>query len=74
MNFNALDDPWILVRLEDGRVTEVGIKEVLLSAPKIAEFADSSPLVVTAQLRLLLAILYRIVEEYDWEIVWQSEK
>jgi CRISPR system Cascade subunit CasA len=74
MNFNALDDPWILVCLQDGRVTEVGIRDALLDAPKIAELADSSPLVVTAQLRLLLTPLYRNIDEYEWESVWREAR
>jgi CRISPR system Cascade subunit CasA len=74
MNFNALDDPWILVRWKDGRVSEVGIREALERASEIAELADPSPLVVTVQLRLLLALLYRIVTEYEWETVWEAKQ
>jgi CRISPR system Cascade subunit CasA len=70
--FNALDEPWILVRWRDGTVCEIGIREATLRAHEIAELADASPLVVVTQLRLLLAILYRVVGEFEWDGVWAS--
>jgi CRISPR system Cascade subunit CasA len=61
MSFNLLNKPVLLVRWrKDGQVSEVSIADALRNAADIGELADSSPLVVTVQLRLLSAILYRL--------------
>lgn len=60
--FNLIDEPWIPVRHADGRIAELGLREVLLTANSIAEIQDASPLVVAALHRFLLAVLYRALE------------
>ena len=60
--FNLIDEPWIPVRYPDGRSAELGIRDTLLQAKKIAEIQDASPLVVAALHRFLLAVLYRALE------------
>lgn len=61
-HFNLIDEPWIPVRLPDGTRSELGIKDTLLQANEIAVIEDSSPLVVAALHRFLLAVLYRSLE------------
>jgi CRISPR system Cascade subunit CasA len=56
--FNLIDEPWIPVRYPDGRTAKLGIRETLLTADRIAEIQDASPLIVVALHRLLLAVLY----------------
>lgn len=60
--FNLIDEKWIPVRLPDGTRDELGIRETLLHAGKIAAIEDPSPLVVAALHRFLLAVLYRALE------------
>lgn len=61
-HFNLIDEPWIPVRYADGRSGELGIRETLLTADRIAEIQDASPVVVAAMHRFLLAVLYRALE------------
>ena len=61
--FNLIDEKWIPVRFLDGSRDELGIRDTLLRAKEIAAIEDSSPLVVTALHRFLLAVLYRALEE-----------
>ena len=60
--FNLIDEKWIPVRFPDGTHDELGIRDTLLRAKEIAAIEDSSPLVVAALHRFLLAVLYRALE------------
>ena len=60
--FNLIDEQWIPVQFLNGTRDELGIRDTLLRADEIATVEDSSPLVVAALHRLLLAILYRALE------------
>ncbi|MCI0422867.1 MAG: type I-E CRISPR-associated protein Cse1/CasA, partial [Acidobacteria bacterium] len=57
--FNLIDEKWIPIRFPDGSRDELGIRDTLLRAKEIAAIENSSPLVVAALHRFLLAILYR---------------
>jgi CRISPR system Cascade subunit CasA len=57
--FNLIEEPWIPVRMVDGRRAELGLRSALREAKSIAAIEDTSPLVVGAVHRLLLAVLYR---------------
>jgi CRISPR system Cascade subunit CasA len=60
--FNLIDEQWIPVRFQDGARGELGIRDTLLQAGKIAAIEDPSPLVMAALHRFLLAMLYRALE------------
>jgi len=60
--FNLIDEKWIPVRMPDGTRDELGIRDTLLRSKEIAAIEDSSPLVVAALHRFLLAVLYRAME------------
>ncbi|NOX98273.1 MAG: type I-E CRISPR-associated protein Cse1/CasA [Verrucomicrobia bacterium] len=60
--FNLVDEKWIPVRFLDGTRDELGISDVLLKSKEIESIEDSSPLVVVALYRFLLAVLYRALE------------
>ncbi|KXS31178.1 MAG: CRISPR-associated protein, Cse1 family [Candidatus Gallionella acididurans] len=60
--FNLIDEKWIPVRFLDENREELGIRDTLLRAKEIAVIEDSSPLVVAALHRFLLAVLYRALE------------
>lgn len=58
-DFCLLDEPWLPVRLADGRVVELGLLEVFSRSGEIVALADTSPPSLVAQYRLLLAITHR---------------
>jgi len=60
--FNLIDEKWIPVQFLNGNRDELGIRDTLLRAKEIATIEDSSPLVVAALHRFLLAVLYRALE------------
>jgi CRISPR system Cascade subunit CasA len=60
--FNLIDEKWIPVRFPDGTRGELGIRDTLLRSSEIAAIEDTSPLVVAALHRFLLAVLYRALE------------
>jgi CRISPR system Cascade subunit CasA len=57
--FNLVDEDWIPSVDFHGQRKEYGILDTLLTAHKLREICDDSPLVTVAIHRLLLAILYR---------------
>lgn len=74
-NYNLLDEPWIPVRLLDGTVTDIGIREVFAQASQIDDLTCDLPTVGFAIKRLLLAICYRTLDVPDteaWEDLWHS--
>ncbi|OHC12660.1 MAG: type I-E CRISPR-associated protein Cse1/CasA [Pseudomonadales bacterium GWC1_66_9] len=58
-SFNLLDEPWLPVRLQDGRVCDLGLLEVFERAGEIGALAETAPPGLIAQYRLLLAIVHR---------------
>ncbi|MCO7639223.1 type I-E CRISPR-associated protein Cse1/CasA [Pseudomonas sp. S 311-6] len=58
-DFNLLDEPWLPVRLADGRIDALGLLDVFRRSGEITALADTAPPNLVAQYRLLLAILHR---------------
>ncbi|MFC0669315.1 type I-E CRISPR-associated protein Cse1/CasA [Azotobacter chroococcum] len=58
-HFNLLDQPWLPVRLHDGRVCDLGLLELFERAGEIGALAETAPPGLIAQYRLLLAIVHR---------------
>ena len=58
-DFCLLDEPWLPVRLADGRVLELGLLEVFDRSGEIVALAETAPPSLVAQYRLLLAITHR---------------
>ncbi|EHY79334.1 type I-E CRISPR-associated protein Cse1/CasA [Stutzerimonas stutzeri] len=58
-DFCLLDEPWLPVRLADGRVLELGLLEVFERSGEIVGLAETAPPSLVAQYRLLLAITHR---------------
>lgn len=58
-SFNLLDQPWLPVRLHDGRVCDLGLLELFERAGEISALAETAPPGLIAQYRLLLAIVHR---------------
>jgi len=57
--FNLLDEPWLPVSLDDGRVIRVGLLDAFTRSSEISLLAETAPPSLVAEYRLLLAILHR---------------
>lgn len=58
-SFNLLNEPWLPVRLQDGRVCDLGLLALFERAGEISALAETAPPALIAQYRLLLAITHR---------------
>ena len=58
-SFNLLDEPWLPVRLQDGRVCDLGLLGLFERSSEISTLAETAPPSLIAQYRLLLAITHR---------------
>ncbi len=58
-SFNLLDEPWIPVRYEDGRVADVGLLQIFADAGQIRDLAETDPPGLVALYRVLLVIVHR---------------
>ncbi|MGL6160881.1 type I-E CRISPR-associated protein Cse1/CasA [Microbulbifer sp.] len=58
-SFSLLDEPWLPVRLQNGKVCDLGLLEVFQRAGEISALAETAPPSLIAQYRLLLAITHR---------------
>lgn len=58
-DFCLLDEPWLPVRMADGRVMELGLLDVFERSGEIVALAETAPPSLVAQYRLLLAITHR---------------
>ena len=74
MNFNLVDKAWIPVIDANGIRREIGIREAIVDAHRIAELRDESPLVTAALHRMLLAVLHRVYDGPEsteqWIRIW----
>lgn len=57
--FSLLEEPWLPVRLANGHVVPLGLRETFERSHEIAALAETEPPSLVAQYRLLLAILHR---------------
>ncbi|MFC6356062.1 type I-E CRISPR-associated protein Cse1/CasA [Luethyella okanaganae] len=75
-NFNLLDEPWITVLYRDGREHDVSLLEAFRQADDIREITGEIATQSFALTRLLLAILYRALDEdlssASWERMWNE--
>ncbi len=80
-SFNLIDEPWIVVRTLQGEALELSIAEVFSRANSIERLANELPTQDFAILRVLLAILLRVVvqdlqdgeDPFDvWAELWEA--
>lgn len=62
--FSLLEEPWISVMRMDHHVTKVSLLQALLQAHEIRDLAGESKTQDCAIFRLLLAVVYREIEEH----------
>lgn len=73
--FNLIDAPWIPCTRQDGARVLVGLREVLEQAQRYRSVESGNPLVDASIVRLLLAILHRVLGPPDraaWAQHWQA--
>ena len=76
-SFNLIDEDWVPCVLADGSSKLLGLRDALTNSHDIKEISDSSPLVVVAILRLMLAILHGNFGPENmsrWLALWQAGK
>lgn len=77
LTFSLLSEPWIPVRGSLGEVREVSLLELFEQADDVAGIAGEIPTQEASILRLLLAILYRVVDPDEqpldaWARLWEQ--
>ena len=65
MEYNLLDEKWIIAVDADGRFVEMGIKEVFARAHQVKRLSGEIPTQDLAVLRLLIAIVYAVYQRHD---------
>lgn len=63
--FNLLDEKWILVMDDNGKVIECNLKEVFEKAHEVRKLAGEIPTQDAAMFRFLLAVLYAVYQRVD---------
>lgn len=63
--FNLLDEKWILVMDDNGKVIECNLKEVFEKAHEVRKLAGEIPTQDAAIFRFLLAVLYAVYQRVD---------
>jgi len=76
--FDLVDEPWVSVRMADGRMCDLGLRDTLVRAHEIsglsAEFVIQEP----PLLRFLLAVCYRAFAgpetDEQWDALWDVDR
>lgn len=77
-SFNLVDQPWIRILDGDGKVREVGLSEALKNAHEIRGLAGELATQDFAVLRVLISIVYRVLEVNpdnpvrSWHAAWHK--
>lgn len=74
--FNLIDQPWIGAVDQQGHLREYSLRELLVQAHNLRGLHDDSPLVIAAELRMILALLHRSyagpANRREWQQIWQA--
>ena len=65
IEFNLLDEKWILARKSDCTVDELSLTDALLKAHEYVELAGELPTQNVSILRLMLAVLHTVFSRYS---------
>lgn len=65
IEFNLLDEKWILVRKSDCTVDELSLTDALLKSHEYVELAGELPTQNVSILRLMLAVLHTVFSRYS---------
>ena len=75
LSFNLIDQPWIGAIDSTGHRQEYSLRELLINAHNLRALYDDSPLVIAAQLRMILTLLHRSHDgprnRGEWKNIWQ---
>lgn len=77
-SFNLIDQPWIPCAKLDGRMEELGLREMLARAHELRGVQGDSPLETASLYRLLLAVIHSVLRgpktEKDWAVHWEGKQ
>ena len=74
--FNLIDEPWIPCLMLDRKQRDLNLREALISAHKVKEVFDPSPLVIAGLHRLLITVVNRCFPIHslaEWKALWAEE-
>lgn len=76
-SFDLIEEPWIACLLRTGKPEELSLRAIFHRADEVRTITGEGPQQTFALLRLLLAILYRALDEdyetpEDWEPLWRD--
>ncbi len=81
ISYNLLENPWIPALQTDGRIRDVGLRELLVNAHEFREVAHDSPLFVASMLAICVATLQRawpgvsfIERDDEWSRIWKQKR
>ncbi|MGH3757667.1 type I-E CRISPR-associated protein Cse1/CasA [Actinophytocola sp.] len=77
LSFNLIEQPWLLVRDRDGRVSELSVVDMFRRSHELAGLVGDVPTQVFALTRMLLAVLHGALcprSVADWEALWDADQ
>jgi CRISPR system Cascade subunit CasA len=78
MHFDLTVEPWIPCETCDGALVELSLRDVLVRAHELGAIHDESPIVTAQLIRLVLAVLHRVVDGPrsigDWAALWKGDR
>ncbi|MHB1712878.1 MAG: type I-E CRISPR-associated protein Cse1/CasA [Acidimicrobiales bacterium] len=76
--FDLVDEPWIPVRMVDGQMCDLGLRDTLVRAHEIAGLSAEFVIQEPPLLRLLLAVCYRAFagpeNDDQWDALWDADR
>jgi CRISPR system Cascade subunit CasA len=77
LSYNLIDEKWITCASRDG-TQKMGLRDLLLNAQHLREIESPNPLIIAALLRVLLALIHRVLDgprqHKDWVSLYSSGK
>jgi CRISPR system Cascade subunit CasA len=77
-SYNLVDEPWISCTSRDGTRMQIGLRELLATAHELRGIESQNPLTAAALLRVLLALVHRVVDgprrARDWRALYTAKR
>lgn len=75
VSFNLIDKPWIPCVDHQGRLVEVGLRDLLLQAHNLQAICCETPLMTAAVMPVVMALLHRVFGPEgsdEWHDLWEA--